>query len=142
MGKLIKSHLARLLTLAAAVYTIAAAIHAFFWPKVFYDFLTLNLNTLVKPVPILQVVDLILGICVFWLEWPLPFPYYLKIHPSIELRLAVYPGVALCAALLYQGSDPALWFLIATALWFWAYIEGEVSLHSEHTRASELTLDS
>lgn len=127
MGKLIKNHLARLLTLASAAYTLGAALHCFFWPKCFYDFLTLNLNSLVKPYPYLQTVNTILGLLVFALEWPVPWIAQLKLHSSIELRLLLYPGVALCAALMYQGSDPALWFLVATACWFWAFIEGEVS---------------
>lgn len=128
MGKLIKNHLARLLTLAAAAYMLAAAVHAFFWPKVLFDFVTLNLNHLVKPIPYLQIVDVLLALGVLALEWPLPVLTQLKAHASIELRLIVYPGAALCVALLYQGTDPALWFLIATCMWFWAYIEGEVSL--------------
>lgn len=130
MGKLIKNHLARLLTLAAATYGGLASIHCFLWPKCFYDFLTLNLDSLVKPIPYLQIVNTLLALCVLAFEWPLPGIAKLKLHSSIELRLAGYPGVALCAALMYQGSDPGLWFLIATAMWFWAYVEGEVFEHS------------
>ncbi|KAJ4173491.1 hypothetical protein NW754_012493 [Fusarium falciforme] len=40
MGRLIKNHWARLIILSAAVYQVAAAIEAFIWPKIFWDFLT------------------------------------------------------------------------------------------------------
>lgn len=133
MGKLIKNHLARLLTLVAATYMFAASVHAFFWPKLFYDFATLNLNVLVKPVPYLQIVEVVLALLILAFEWPLSiitkWPAVQKVHASIELRLTIYPGAALLIALLYQGSDPALYFLIASGLWFWAYIDGEVGQH-------------
>ncbi|KAL2042150.1 hypothetical protein N7G274_005338 [Stereocaulon virgatum] len=72
MGKLIKNHWARLIILTASAYQLLASIEAFFWPKVFWDFLTTNLNGAVRPIPYLQILNLlfaILGLC--W-EWPLP----------------------------------------------------------------------
>jgi TDG/mug DNA glycosylase family protein len=40
----------------------------------------------------------------------------------------MYPLSALLAALLYQGTDPAIYYLIGIAVYFWAYTEGEVRL--------------
>ena len=73
MGKLIKNHWARLIILTAAAYQILAAIYAFFWPKLFFDFLTTTLDPCVRPVPILQLLNLLLGILALAWEWPLPF---------------------------------------------------------------------
>lgn len=72
MGKLIKNHWARLIVLVASTYQVAAAIEGFFWPKIFWDFLTTNLDGAVKPVPILQIINLIFGLLGLCLEWPLP----------------------------------------------------------------------
>lgn len=72
MGRLIKNHWARLVTLTAAVCQTAAGLHGIFWPKIFWDFLTTNLDGAVKPVPILQIINILLGLAVFALEWPLP----------------------------------------------------------------------
>ncbi|KAL9123515.1 MAG: hypothetical protein Q9217_007054 [Psora testacea] len=72
MGKLIKNHWARLIILTAATYQILASLHAFFWPKFFFDFLTTNLDPIVRPIPILQVINLLLGILGLCWEWPLP----------------------------------------------------------------------
>lgn len=59
-------------------------------------------------------------------EWPLkPFAGSIP-HRSIEIRLIIYPLSALLAGLLYQGTDPAIYYLIGIGVYFWAYSEGEV----------------
>jgi hypothetical protein len=47
-------------------------------------------------------------------------------HRSIEARLTVLPMAALAAALLYQATNPAIYYTIALGVYFWAYSEGEV----------------
>ncbi|KAJ5391179.1 hypothetical protein N7509_006669 [Penicillium cosmopolitanum] len=126
MGRLIKNHWGRLIILAASAYQIASAIEGFIWPKVFWDFISKNLDAAVAPVPVLQILNLIMGIVGLAWEWPLKplagtFP-----HRSIEIRLVIYPLSALFAALLYQGTDPALYYLVGIGVYFWAYSEGEV----------------
>lgn len=59
-------------------------------------------------------------------EWPLNLLAGTLPHRSIEVRLVMYPLSALLAALLYQGTDPAIYYLIGIAVYFWAYTEGEV----------------
>jgi len=125
MGKLIKNHWARLIVLTAAAYQIAAGIHGFFWPKVFWDFLTKNLDTAVRPIPVLQILNVIFGVIGFAWEWPLKPLAGTMIHRSIEIRLLVLPLSALLAALLYQASNAALYYLIGMVVYFWAYSEGE-----------------
>ncbi|KAL9053688.1 MAG: hypothetical protein Q9162_004639 [Coniocarpon cinnabarinum] len=126
MGKLIKNHLARLVCLTAAIYQAWAALHGFFWPKVFFDWATVNLNPIVKPIPVLQIVNMVCGFFILALEYPLPLLAGTGLHKSIEARLALYPAVALLAALLYQATDAAGFYIIGIAIWFWAYTEGEV----------------
>ncbi|MCJ1362328.1 hypothetical protein MMC16_001431 [Acarospora aff. strigata] len=128
MGKLIKNHWARLIILTAAAYQIAASISAIFWPKIFWDFLTKNLDGAVKPVPILQIINLSLGLLGLAWEWPLKYVGGTVFHRSIEARLVVYPLSSLAALLLYQGTNPGLYYLIGMGVYFWAFSEGEVSL--------------
>lgn len=96
----------------------------------FWDFITLNLDGAVKPVPVLQIVNLILGIFALAWEWPLGLLAGTLPHRSIELRLLVYPLSALTCALMYQSGDVAIYYLIGMAAYFWAYSEGEVCLSS------------
>ncbi|KAL1903101.1 hypothetical protein Sste5346_000385 [Sporothrix stenoceras] len=126
MGRLIKNHWARLIVLTAAAYQVAAAIEGFFWPKVFWDFLTRNLDPIVKPVPILQIINLLLGLFVLAWEWPLGFIAGTAIHRSLESRLAVIPLASLAAVLLYQGTNAAIYYVVGMAVYFWAYSEGEI----------------
>ncbi|KAL1991119.1 hypothetical protein VTN49DRAFT_5623 [Thermomyces lanuginosus] len=126
MGRLIKNHWARLLMLSAAGWQVGAAIEGFFWPKVFWDFITTSLDVAVKPIPVLQILNLIFGLLVLAWEWPLKFIAGTPPHRSIVLRLLVYPLGALLCALMYQSGDVAIYYLIGMAAYFWAYSEGEV----------------
>jgi len=126
MGKLIKNHWARLIVLTAALYQVAAAIEGFFWPKIFWDFLTKNLDGAVKPFPILQIINLVFGIFMLAWEWPLGFIAGTALHRSIEARLVVLPLTALASALLYQATNPAIYYAVGLIVYFWAYSEGEV----------------
>lgn len=147
MGKLIKNHWARLIIMTAALCTyppsltldttntttnsfskdqIAAAIEGFFWPKIFFDFLTKNLDAAVKPFPFLQIINLLLGFLMLAWEYPLKYLAGTAMHRSIEARLVVLPMAALAAALLYQATNPAIYYTIGMVVYFWAYSEGEV----------------
>ncbi|RAH84413.1 DNA glycosylase [Aspergillus japonicus CBS 114.51] len=125
MGRLIKNHWARLIILTAAAFQIGSAIEGFIWPKVFWDFMTKNLNGAVTPIPILQILNLLMGLIGIAWEWPLKYVAGSIPHRSIEFRLILYPLSALLAMLLYQGTDPAIYYLIGIGVYFWAYSEGE-----------------
>jgi hypothetical protein len=60
------------------------------------------------------------------LEWPLPLLAGTSIHRSIEFRLAMLPLTALACLLMYQSTNPGLYYLIGMGAYFWAYSEGEV----------------
>jgi hypothetical protein len=105
---------------------IAAAIEAFFWPKIFWDFLTKNLDGAVKPIPALQIINIIMGLVGLAWEWPVGFLAGSGLHRSIEARLVIYPISALVALLIYQGTNAGLYYIIGMMAYFWAYSEGEV----------------
>jgi len=111
--------------LTAAIYQVVASIEGFFWPKIFWDFLTKNLDMAVKPFPALQIINLLFGILGIAWEWPLKFIAGSSFHRSIEARLAIYPLSILAALLLYQGTNAGLYNLIGLGVYFWAYSEGE-----------------
>jgi hypothetical protein len=142
MGKLVKNHWARLIILTAAACKfsllpssiphsqlpdqVLASLEGFFWPKIFWDFLTKTLDGAVKPFPTLQIINLVFGLTGLAYEWPLKFVAGTSLHKSIELRLMLFPLWALAAAILYQGTNAALYYLIGVVVYFWAYSEGEV----------------
>ena len=145
MGKLIKNHWARLIILTSACCEfresqdimlsmltglpdqLAGAIEGFFWPKFFFDFLTKNFDAAVKPVPILQVINVIVALICLAYEWPLRWVAGTQLHRSLVARLLWLPLATLSAVLLYQTTNAALYYLIGCGVYFWAYSEGEVS---------------
>jgi hypothetical protein len=141
MGRLIKNHLARLIVLAASVIQILASIEGFIWPKVFFDFLTSNLNGAVSPAPVLQSVNLALGLLGLALEYPLPRWTFIPLagsalHRSIAARLAIYPLSATAAVLMYQSTNAALYLVLGCGVYLWGYSEGEVCLQLSSKSAS------
>ncbi|KAG6010650.1 hypothetical protein E4U21_005148 [Claviceps maximensis] len=126
MGRLIKNHWGRLIILTAAAYQVAAAVEGFFWPKIFWDFLTTNLDGMVKPIPILQTINLFLGLGMLALEWPLSIIAGSGLHRSLEFRLTVLPLTALMSILMYQSTNSAIYYVIGMVVYFWAYSEGEM----------------
>lgn len=103
-----------------------AAIVGFFNPKVFFDFLTHKMNIAVSPAPVLQVLNLLLGLLVLAWEWPLRCVQGSTIHYSIIARFFVFPMVALLAIFLYQATNAAIYYMIGVAVYIWAYLENEV----------------
>ena len=59
-------------------------------------------------------------------EWPLPFLAGKMMHRSMEARLVVYPLASLSAFLLYQATNPGIYYLVGIGVYFWAFSEGEV----------------
>lgn len=112
--------------LSNAADQVAAAIEGFFWPKILWDFLTKNLDSAVKPLPILQTVNLLFGLGMLALEWPLMPIAGSCLHRSLEFRLVVLPLMALASILMYQSTNPAIYYVIGMVVYFWAYSEGEV----------------
>ena len=109
---------------------MAASLEGFFWPKIFWDFLTKNFDGAVKPVPTLQILNLLFGIAGLLWEWPFQFWGFpeSRIHKSFEGRIMLYPLFALAAVLMYQSTNPALYYMIGVGIYFWAYTDGEVSM--------------
>jgi hypothetical protein len=114
---------------------IAASLQGFFWPKFFWDFLTTNFDPAVKPIPILQTVNLLFGILALAWEWPVKHFAGSKLHRSFEARLALIPLLAIAAVLMYQSTNAALYYLIGEGVYFWAFSEGEVSIFTHISKS-------
>lgn len=63
-----------------------------------------------------------------------------SIHRSLEARLAILPLAALSAVLTYQGTNAALYYLVAIVVEFWAYSEGEVRTRQVLSSCDEMKL--
>lgn len=81
-----------------------------------------------KPFPVLQIINVLMGVFMFLLDWPCPGLGGSMLHRSLEFRLAILPLAGLAAALLYQATNAAIYYVVALVVYFWAYSEGEVRL--------------
>jgi hypothetical protein len=113
--------------LIAAAIQIGGSIEGFFWPKVTWDFSTSSLNVLVKPFPILQTVNLILGIVILAWEWPLSLLAGTMFHRSIHARLVVFAICAVTSMFLYQAHSSTIYYLLGSCGYLIALKEREVS---------------
>ena len=125
MGRLVKNHWARLLLLTASIVHLGATIECFIWPKILWDFTTKHFDHALRPVPALQVVNLLAALFGIAWEWPLPPLTVGWLHGSIGARLLIYPASALLAALMYQGATATVFYLTGTLVWLWALWEEE-----------------
>jgi hypothetical protein len=80
----------------------------------------------VKPIPVLQTINLVLGITACALEYPLKPLAGTMVHGSIEVRLMLLPLWALSSVLMYQSTNAAIYYLFGMGIYFWAYSDGEV----------------
>lgn len=77
---------------------------------------------------------MVLGLVGLAWEWPLKLIAGTAFHQSIEIRLLVFPISALVAALLYQGTNAAIYYVVGMIVYLWGYSEGEVGLTSRIPR--------
>jgi hypothetical protein len=85
-----------------------------------------GIDRAVKPFPVLQSINLIIGLSIVAWEWPIGLKIVKSIYQNIKPRLAILPLAALAVAFLYQTADTAIYYLIGAAVYFWSYHEQEV----------------
>lgn len=113
--------------LTLSVDHVAASIQGFIWPKIFWDFLTHDLDRAVYPVPALQIVNLILALLIIAWEWPLSIVAGTEMHRSIKARFWILGSTSLATTFIYQATNPAIYYSIGLGVYLWAYVKEEVS---------------
>jgi hypothetical protein len=85
----------------------------------------------VKPFPILQVVNLALGLLIIALELPLKVLAGTALQQSIKARLFALPLPALAASFLYQATNPVIYYMISMGVYLWANVNDEVRIFED-----------
>ena len=140
MGKLIWHQLSRYVSLTANVYAIWASFWGISFRKFFWDFVGGVLRspgglqpspkaaifiTIIVKFPIVQIVTIVLGFFMIALEYPLPVLKGTVLHRSTILRVVLLVLLSFVAVLFYQGTNAALWSLVAAMFYIRALILGE-----------------
>lgn len=140
MGNLVWHEYSRCVSIAANVYAVWAAFWGFFYRKFFWDFVGGTLRdpggiqpspnaavfiTLIVKAPIIQIISMALAFFMLALEFPLPQLKSLSIHRSIILRIVLLLFQTFFSILFYQGTNAAIWSLIAAMCYMRAQALGE-----------------
>jgi len=140
MGNLIWHEYSRLVAITASVYTFWAGFWGLIWRKFFWDFVGGTIRdpgglqappasaifvTLIIRAPVIQVLSIVLAGLIIALEFPVPFLKGTLLYRSIVLRIPLLVTQAFFAILFYQGTNGAIWSLIAAGGYTRAVILGE-----------------
>jgi len=149
MGNLVWYEYSRFVTLTASAYTIWASFWGFFYRKFFWDFIGGTLRdpgglqpspkvsgfiTAIVKVPIIQIITMMIAIFMVALEFPLPQLKGTRIYRSFVFRIVVLIIQAFFAVLFYQGTNGALWSLIAAGCYARAQYLGETMADAKNNR--------
>jgi len=140
MGNLIWHEYSRLVSLTATIYTIWASFWGFFYRKFFWDFVGGTLRdpgglqapassaifvTVIVKAPIIQILTMLSAFFILALEFPLPQLKGTFMHRSIVVRVVLLVMQAFSAIMFYQGTNGAIWSLIAAGCYTRALVLGE-----------------
>jgi len=140
MGNLIWHHYARLVAITASVYAVWAGFWGLVFRKFFWDFVGGTLRdpggmqaspnaaifiTLIVKAPVVQIFTMISGLFLIALEFPLPALKSFAIHRSLVLRIVALLMQAFLAILFYQGTNAAIWSVLAAICYGRAIALGE-----------------
>jgi len=140
MGNLIWHEYARFVSISATVYAIWAGYWGLFYRRFFWDFIGGTLRdpggiqpgpgaapfvTIIVKVPALQIVAMLLGFFILAVEWPLPLLKKTAIYRNLVVRLVLLFFQTFLTILFYQGTNAALWSLIAFGCYARAVAVGE-----------------
>ncbi|OAX37404.1 hypothetical protein K503DRAFT_719819 [Rhizopogon vinicolor AM-OR11-026] len=140
MGKLIWHDLGRYISLTASFYAVWASFWGILFRKFFWDFIGGVLRapgglqpspkvaifiTIIVKFPLIQIITMVLGFIIIALEYPLPVLKGTALYRSIALRVVLLIQLSSVAVLFYQGTNAALWSLIAALFYIRALTLGE-----------------
>ncbi|KAF8623110.1 hypothetical protein AX15_006518 [Amanita polypyramis BW_CC] len=150
MGKLIWHEYARYVSITASIYAVWAGFFGLFYRKFFWDFVGGILRSpgglqpspksavfvvLIVKFPIIQSAAIILGLFMTALEYPLPLLKPWAIHRNFVPRIVLLLFQFFFGILYYQGTNAAVWSLIAVACYGRAVALGEKMAEAKENRA-------
>jgi hypothetical protein len=140
MGNLVWHEYARLVSIIASAYTVWSSFFALFYRKFFFDFLTGTLRdpgglqpspssaifiSVIVKLPIVPIMAAVLALFILALEHPLPMLRSTSLYRSLVLKLVLLLFQILLTILYYQGTNAAIWSLVAVICYTRALALGE-----------------
>lgn len=140
MGNLVWHEYARLISITASAYAVWSSFFALFYRKFFWDFIGGTLRdpgglqpapsaaifiTLIVKAPIIPIINAVVALFILSVENPLPALKSLSIRRSLIFKVVLLVFQAFLSILYYQGTNAALWSMIAILCYLRAMALGE-----------------
>jgi len=145
MGEFMWHQWGRVVSLFTSVYLIWAGIWGIMFRKFFWDFVGGHLDIVNPPpiggfhagpnsapfqaiivtVPLVQILGILFGIFTLLLDYPAPFMKQTSLYRSFPLRVVLLLLQSFVAILFYQGTNAAIYGLIAAFAYGRAAMRGE-----------------
>jgi len=140
MGNLVWHEYARLISITASAYAVWCSFFALFYRKFFWDFIGGTLRdpgglqpapsaaifiTLIVKAPIIPIINAVVALFILSVENPLPLFKSLAIRRSLIFKVVLLVFQAFLSILFYQGTNAALWSMIAIMCYIRAMALGE-----------------
>jgi len=142
MGAFIWNQWANFVSMTANIYIIWAAIWGIFYRKFFWDFVGgIRVDTatqkglipgkasapflaVIVAVPLVQIVAILIGSLLLMIEYPIPIVKS-AFYRSWIFRIVLLVFQAVLGSLFYQGTNAAIWSLVAVFAYTRAQMKGE-----------------
>ncbi|KAG8940897.1 hypothetical protein FRC03_005012 [Tulasnella sp. 419] len=152
MGVFLWHQWARFMAISGSIYLIWAGFWGIFYRKFFWDFVGgVRMNTetqkgiipgpnaapfiaIIVTVPLVQILSMVFGTCTLMMELPPPFLKNMAIYRSMIVRIILLLVQTFLGALFYQGTNGAIWSLIAAIAYTRAQMKGEIFEEARENR--------
>jgi len=141
MGNLVWHEYSRYVSITASLYTVWAGYFGLLYRKFFWDFVSgikrnpgglqpanqdaFFIDIMVKT-PVIQIISILLGLTILALEYPAPFMKGTAAHRNLITRVVLLVFQVFFAIMFYQGTNGAIWSLVALFGYSRAIMLGEV----------------
>ncbi|KAJ7691258.1 hypothetical protein B0H17DRAFT_1063266 [Mycena rosella] len=140
MGNLVWHEYARYVSITASAYAVWASFFALFYRKFFWDFVGGILRdpgglqpsasasifiTLIVKAPVIPIINMVVALFVLAVENPLPLLKDMSIRRSLILRVVLLVFQSFLSILFYQGTNAAIWSIVAIICYLRAIALGE-----------------
>ncbi|KAL1695575.1 hypothetical protein GGG16DRAFT_45127 [Schizophyllum commune] len=151
MGNLVWHEYSRLVSVTASLYAVWASFWAILYRKFFWDFVNGTVRDpggiqpansdmifiqLIVRAPIIPIVAMVLGFMLVALETPLPILKSTAIYRSLVLRIVLLLFQAFLTIMFYQGTNAAIYSLIAAGCYGRAIAKGEEMKEAKANRGA------
>jgi len=140
MGNLVWHEYARYVSITASAYAVWCSFFALFYRKFFWDFIGGTLRdpgglqpspsaaifiTLIVKAPVIPIINMLSALFILAIENPLPLLKSLSIQRSLIFKVVLLVFQTFLCILFYQGTNAAIWSLVATICYVRAIALGE-----------------